>query len=127
MDTLELIPSPTFRLEDFWVPEGAEGTSPAKAQQMTLLDFECFEIPPAKIVLAMSRHRMHDTGFFATSITVLFNRRFWVIQLELEEHELVGEHEGAVVRHLLDEPPKFEDADREFDPYGPSLGRSHSG
>jgi hypothetical protein len=118
MDTLELIQSPTFRLEDLSVLDGTEEFLPTEMpQQMTLLEFDCFEIPPGKIVMAMIRHRIHDVVHYATSITVLFDRCFWVIQLELEEDELVGEREGAVVRHLLDQRSTLDDSDRNLDPY----------
>ena len=50
---------------------------------------------------ATTRHRLHETIHYSTGIFVLFNQCYWLLQLEVEEGEDVGEREGAVAQRIL--------------------------
>jgi hypothetical protein len=99
-----LIESPTFSVEED-IPE-----------QISLLEIDCFEIPPAKCVLTEGLHRVHERVHYSTKIMILVADRSSVLGLELEEDEIFGEREGAVARQSLERNSEGVVL-MEFDPY----------
>ena len=67
-------------------------------------------------MLTEKRNRIHNRVHYSTTVLILFANCFWVLGLELEEDEIVGEREGAVARHILEENAE-EALLEEFDPY----------
>ncbi len=90
-----------------------EGTS---RPVLSVLEVDCFDIPPAKCVMTEARYRIHDRVNYSAKILILFAECFWVLGLEQEEGEVIGEREGAVARHILQENAGAA-LSMEFDPY----------
>jgi Flp pilus assembly protein TadD len=86
-------------------------------EQISLLETACFEIPPARCVLAVTRHRLQGSVHYTTGLFVLFSTCFWLLKLSVEEHENVGEREGAVARRILERSAGAEIPGDDFDPY----------
>ncbi|MGO9341599.1 MAG: hypothetical protein ACLP6E_03630 [Acidimicrobiales bacterium] len=86
------------------------------ADQLSVLEVDCFDFPPAKCVMTEGRYRIHDRVHYSTKILILFAECFWILGLEQEEDDVIGEREGAVARHILEENAQ-EALSKEFDPY----------
>jgi TPR repeat protein len=116
IDTLNLMESPSFNIEEWRRPEwlGEEAELP---EQMKLLELECFPIEPAKCVATTVRHRNRGKVRYGSAIFLLFDECFWIVQLELEEGPDLGEREGAVARRVLEENVSAEFPIVDFNPY----------
>jgi len=120
-DSMELLESPTFRLEDLGLPEEVPEVIRKQMErlptQVTLLEFELLEIAPARCVVVTTRHRSSGDVHYSWSMTLLFAECYWILQLEVEDHELVGAREGAVARAVLESIATSQLPMEEFDPY----------
>ncbi len=113
---LDLVESPSFNIEEWERPEwlGEEAELP---EQMKLLEIECFPTEPAKCVATTVRYRNYGKVRYGTTIFLLFDECFWILQLELEEGQDLGEREGAVARQVLEENVSAEFPIVDFNPY----------
>jgi len=121
-ESMELIESPTFRVEDLGLPEGVPEVIRKQMErlptQVTLLEFELLEIAPARCVVVTTRHRSSGDVHYSWSMTLLFAECYWILQLEVEDRELVGAREGAVARAVLESTATSSQLPmEEFDPY----------
>ncbi len=118
LERLEYLQTPNVRIEDLDLPEWYGNHRPTEfPEQITLLEVECFAIDPAKCVQAMYRHRMRGGVHYSAGIFVLFAACFWLLRLEVEEGQVVGEREGAVARRALDADAPGDSLLTGFDPY----------
>ena len=109
---------PTRHIDDLELPEWFGKRRPTIwPEHVSLLDVDCFEIRPARCVLATTRHRLHGTMHYSTGIFVLFDDCYWLLQLEIEEREDVDEREGAVAQRILKGNAAANAAIDIFDPY----------
>jgi len=116
--TLALGVSPTRHIGALELPEWFGRHRPTIwPEHILLLEVDCFEIGPARCVLATTRHRLQGTIHYSTGIFVLFNDCYWLLQLEVEEREDVGEREGAVAQRILDRNAAANTPIDFFDPY----------
>jgi hypothetical protein len=117
IETQGFMESPKFRIEE--VPERLRKYIPKERPgQVSLLNMELFEIPPAECLLVETRHRSHGEVHYSTAIMILFAQCFWGLTIEVEDKAaLVGEREGAVARSILDGKPMLDTPIDEVDPY----------
>jgi TPR repeat protein len=116
--TLSLVQSPTRPIDGLDLPEWFGRHRPTVwPEHILLLDVDCFEIGPARCVLATTRHRLHETIHYSTGIFVLFNQCYWLLQLQVEEGDDVGEREGAVAQRILNRNAAADTPIDLFDPY----------
>ncbi len=114
MELQGFVESPTFRRED--LPDAVQQYLPTELpEQVSLLDVHVFPVSTAQCVQMTSRHRAHGEVHYAMTTMVMFAECFWVLGIELNEGEVVGEREGAVARKVLEEGPAT--TLLEFDPY----------
>jgi TPR repeat protein len=117
-EILGLMESPTQNIEDLDLPEWFGRHRPTQAPELIkLLEIECFEIQPAQCVLAMTRHRMRGVIHYSAGLFILFRQCFWLLQLQVEEHEALGEREGAVAHRILDRNVTAASPIEDFNPY----------
>ena len=120
-DSMELLESPTFRLEDFGPPEGVPEVIRKQMErlptQVNLLEIELVEIARARCIVITTRHRANGDVHYSCSMMLLFAECYWILQLEVEEHGLVGAREGAVARAVREASTTSQPSMTEFDPY----------
>jgi TPR repeat protein len=110
--------APGARLDELTLPDWIWSHVPTEIpEQISMLEIACFEVRSARCVLAVSRHRLHGTVRYSAGLFVLFGSCFWLLKLSIEEHEIVGEREGAVARQFLERSLASEFPLGEFDPY----------
>ncbi len=114
--THEFLSSPDFDPED--LPDEIRDRILAGEfpEDVRIVDLELFQVPPAKCVLMINRHRSHGSVHYSAGFLILFAECFWGLMLELEENDDVGIREGAVARAHLELPPE-EVVETTFDPY----------
>jgi TPR repeat protein len=116
--TLAQVETPNQNIDDLDLPEWFGRHRPTELPELiTLLEVVCFEIAPARCVEAMTRHRLHGVIHYSTGIFILFSECFWLLQLEVDELEAVGEREGAVAHRILDRHVTAGSPIDDFDPY----------
>jgi Flp pilus assembly protein TadD len=116
--TLALVDSPTQDIDAIDLPEWFGRHRPTEFPELiSLLEVECFALAPARCVQAMTRHRLHGVIHYSTGIFILFSECFWLLQLEVDELEAVGEREGAVAHRILDRHLGGASPIGTFDPY----------
>jgi Flp pilus assembly protein TadD len=118
LETLGLLGAPGERTEEVELPDWVWSHMPLEIpEQISLLEIACIEIPPARCVLAVTRHRWHGSVHYSTGLFVLFGTCFWLLKLSVEESEMVGEREGAVARQILERSLGADFPLDDFDPY----------
>jgi Flp pilus assembly protein TadD len=116
--TLALVESPIQDIDELDLPEWFGRHRPTEFPELiTLLEVVCFELAPARCVEAVTRHRLHGVIHYSTGIFILFSECFWLLQLEVDELESVGEREGAVAHRILDRQVVAGSPLDTFDPY----------
>jgi hypothetical protein len=91
--------------------------SASMPSQVTLIELDCFLHEGVKCVSSISRHRMKGHVHFLSSTLALFKSCFYLIGIEVEEGEEVGEREGAVAQLALTTSNGGELDEVSFDPY----------
>jgi hypothetical protein len=118
LETFALLESPSVTIEELELPDWFGRNRPTVSPELiNLLEVACFEIPPARCVLAMTRHRLHGAVHYSTGIFLLFGDCFWLLQLDVEERAGVGAREGAVAHRILGRNAAAATPLDLFDPY----------
>ena len=116
--TLAQVPWPTCPIDELELPEWFGRHRPTVwPEHILLLDVDCFEIGPARCVLATTHSG--STRRFTTppESSSCSNQCYWLLQLEVEEGDDVGEPEGAVAQRILNRTASADSPIDIFDPY----------